>query len=181
MKKILLSILFFKLLILTLHAQKRSPEEIRDFFWGANDLYQSAIEIPEKWSNESAVILYQEFNYHYRNTRRGLDFTESFRRRIKLQDKSSVEEYSEFSVSEKYKIKKGFSKKGGRSFAGFKVIKPDGKEVAIDMSDAVEVKMKEEKSLRKLRSQIYNQAILLIIIFISMNRLSLWVPTYLIP
>lgn len=134
----------------TLTGQKQSPEKIRASFWNADDPYKSVVDIPEKWADESAVIMYQEFNYHYRNNRRGLNYTESTRRRIKLLDKSAIEEYSEFSFSEKFKVTKGFSRKGGRAFAGIKIIKPDGKEVNINMEDAVEVKNQGEEVLKKI-------------------------------
>lgn len=150
MKKIIFLVLISNIFTICLFGQKKNQEEIRSSFWNADDPYQSAVDIPEKWANESAVIIYQEFNYHYRNSRKLLYYTESTRRRIKLLDQSAIEEYSEFSFSERFNVKKGFSKKGGRAFAGFKVIKLDGKEILIDLKDAVEVKNEGSEVLKKI-------------------------------
>lgn len=150
MKKIIFLVLISTIFTISLFGQKKSQEEIRASFWNADDPYQSVVDIPEKWNKESAVIIYQEFNYHYRNNRKLLYYTESTRRRIKLLDKSAIEDYSEFSFSEKFTVKKGFSKKGGRAFAGFKVIKSDGKEVLIDLKDAVEVKNEGSEVMKKI-------------------------------
>lgn len=150
MKKIIFLLLISNVFILSLFGQKKSQDEIRSSFWNADDPYQSIIDIPEKWANESAVIIYQEFNYHYRNSRKQLYYTESTRRRVKLLDKSAIETYSEFSFSERFTVKKGFSKKGGRAFAGFKVIKQNGKEVLIDLEDAVDVKNEGSEVIKKI-------------------------------
>ena len=37
----------------------------KDFFWGKTDAYKNKTELPEKWSNESAVILYKNENYDF--------------------------------------------------------------------------------------------------------------------
>ncbi len=150
MKKIIFLILISHISTICLFGQKKSQAEIRASFWNADDPYQSVVDIPEKWTNESAVIIYQEFNYHYRNSRKLLYYTESTRRRVKLLDKSAIEDYSEFSFSERFNVEKGFSKKGGRAFAGFKVIKPNGKEVLIDLKDAVEVKNEGSEAIKKI-------------------------------
>jgi len=150
MKKIIFLVLISNIFAVCLFGQKKSQKEIRTSFWNADDPYQSVVDIPEKWANESAVIIYQEFNYHFRNNRKLLYYTESTRRRIKLLDKSAIEDYSEFSFSEKFKVEKGFSKKGGRAFAGFKVIKSNGKEVLIDLKDAVEVKNEGSEVMKKI-------------------------------
>jgi|LauGreDrversion4_2_1035121.scaffolds.fasta_scaffold2743959_2 hypothetical protein len=52
----------FKLFLLTFMlvsiSQAQSKDEIRDFFWGKTDDYISAISIPEKYKNESAVVIF---------------------------------------------------------------------------------------------------------------------------
>ena len=149
MKKCL-SVLSLLLLVGSLFAQKKKVQEIKDFFWGATDQYKEAVDIPAKWEKESAVVIYQEFNYQYEGTTRSVDYSESTRRRVKLLDKSSVEAYSEFSFAERFKVTKGFSGKGGRVFAGVKVIKSSGKETEIDLEDAVEVKSDQQETLKKI-------------------------------
>ncbi|MGK0389715.1 MAG: hypothetical protein ACI94Y_002460 [Maribacter sp.] len=120
--------------------QKITITDVKNKYWGASDQYKDLLEIPEKWKNESAVIMYQEYNYIYEGSSKSVDYIETYRKRVKLLDKSAIELYSEFSFAEKFKVEKGFSKKGGRIFAGFKVIKSDGTEKEVDIEDAVEVK-----------------------------------------
>lgn len=130
--------------------QAKKISEIKELYWGANDRYNKSMDIPAKWQGESGVVIYQEFNYIYEGSSRSVDYIESIRRRIKLLDKSAVEEYSEFSFAEKFKVSRGFSKKGGRVFAGFKVIKPNGTENEIDLDDAVEIQSESNENLKKI-------------------------------
>ncbi len=134
----------------SIQAQSKVMREIKEKFWHPTDPYQKVTDIPEKWANESAVILYQEYNYEYGGTTRLVDYSESTRKRIKLLDKSAVEYYSEFSFAEKFKVTKGFSRKGGRVFAGVKVIKSNGQEKEIDLEDAVDIKNDDQETLKKI-------------------------------
>lgn len=134
---------------LTLFAQNKQSE-VKKMFWGKDDLYANARDIPEKWTKESAVVIYQEFSYQYEGTVRSVDYRESTRRRIKLLDKSAVDAYSEFSFAERFQVEKGFYGKGGRVYAGVKVIKSDGSETEIDMADAVEVRSGMRETLKKI-------------------------------
>lgn len=122
-----------------LSAQSKKVKEIREKFWGANDQYKNVVDIPDKWKNESAVIIYQEYSYLYKGTKKTVDYRESIRKRIKLLDKSAVDAYSEFSFAENFKVERGFAGKGGRVFAGVKIIKSNGEETEISMDDAVDV------------------------------------------
>ena len=75
------------------------------------------IETPEQWKDESAVIICQSTTFVYsRESIRKIGVQEMSRKRIKLQDKAAVEEFSEF-----YYINVP------NSSTGFKIIKPDGK------------------------------------------------------
>ena len=53
----------FKLLLLTFLwvslTQAQTKDEIKDFFWGKNDEYKSINTVPDKYKNESAVIIYK--------------------------------------------------------------------------------------------------------------------------
>lgn len=135
---------FLFILILTTTAFSQSKEELeaKDFFWGANDAYKNANDIPAEWSNESAVIIYKNENYDFHKFGKNVTYTTSVRKRIKLLDKAAVEEFSEFAFIKRFRSSKGrFSwKKKGDTFVGVKVIKPDGSVTEIDVeNDAIEV------------------------------------------
>ena len=58
--KIFLSLFLFQ----AISALAQTPEEIRDYIWGTNDEYKKATTIPDKWKNESAVILHKREHYN---------------------------------------------------------------------------------------------------------------------
>ncbi len=98
-------------------------------------------DVPEKWKGESAVILYQKMNYNYLNAswfKGGIDGKEVVRRRVKLQDKSAVDEFSTFyflsSVSPYAWVQNEAHYLGYR--IGIRVIKPSGKIIEVDVSKA---------------------------------------------
>lgn len=103
--------------------------------------------IPEKWKNESAVIIGMKEEYLFkRNTARGkttagVNIKEYVHKRIKLQDKNAVEKFSTF-----YYVTIGTDGK-----AEYKVIKGDGKETVIDMKSAIE----EEQDIPEIYKPIY--------------------------
>jgi len=103
--------------------------------------------VPEKWKNESAVIIGMKEEYLFKRqvargkTTAGVNIKEYVHKRIKLQDKNAVEKFSTF-----YYVTMGTD---GR--AEYKVIKSDGKEVAIDMKSAIE----EEQDIPEIYKPIY--------------------------
>ena len=105
------------------------------------------IAVPEKWKNESAVIIGMKEEYLFKRqvargkTTAGVNIKEYVHKRIKLQDKNAVEKFSTF-----YYVTIGSDGK-----AEYKVIKPDGKEVAIDMKSAIE----EEQDVPDIYKPIY--------------------------
>ena len=122
--------------------QAKHENDAKELFWGAGDQYKNTFDIPEKWKNESAVILYKNLNYEYRNFGTSVTYKTSVRKRIKLLDKAAVEEFSEFNYTKRFNSTKGnaFSFRKGSNIVGLKVVKPDGKEIEIDVDkDAVEV------------------------------------------
>lgn len=128
--KVLILLLFISNSLL---AQDKA--EIKEFFWGKNDAYKAASTVPEKWKNESAVIIYKYEDYDYHKFGKNVTYRFAFRKRIKLQDQAGVTEYSEFTFSENSK-----TRYGTEIVLGIKVIKPDGKEVEINVdADAVKV------------------------------------------
>lgn len=134
--------LFVLLITSTIFAQSKEELAAKDFFWGANDAYKNVTDIPQEWSNESAVIIYKNENYDFHKFGKNVTYTTSVRKRIKLLDKAAVEEFSEFAFIKRFRSSKGrFSwKKKGDTYVGVKIIKPDGSVTEIDVEkDAIEV------------------------------------------
>ncbi|MCB0852429.1 MAG: DUF3857 domain-containing protein, partial [Bacteroidetes bacterium] len=123
---------------------------LKKIIWGNQTSATQIMDIPEKWANESAVILYREIDYFYLNKKINVDYQHSLRKRIKLLDKSAVETFSEFSFAETFKVEKGFRSKGGKVIAAFKLIKPDGTEKEIDLDNAIEIEGEDGESLKKV-------------------------------
>lgn len=112
-------------------AQKKDP--IKEFFWGANDVYSKVTEVPAKYKNESAVVIYKNENYDYHKFGKNVTYTSSTRKRIKLQDLAAVKEFSEFSFRDRFATNKGYYyKKMSTGDLAIKIVKPDGKEIEID-------------------------------------------------
>lgn len=89
--------------------------------------------VPEKWKNESAVIIGQKTEYLFTRVFSGKTSTvvrtqEYIHKRIKLQDKNSLEKFSTF-----YYVTLG---KDGS--AQYKIVKAGGKEIDVDMKTAIE-------------------------------------------
>jgi len=103
--------------------------------------------IPDKWKNESAVIIGQKTEYLFSRLASGRKFTtvvrikEYIHKRIKLQDKNALEKFSTF-----FYVTMGRDGK-----AEYKVIKAGGKQVDIDMKTAIE----EEKDIPSIYRPIY--------------------------
>ena len=103
--------------------------------------------VPDKWKNESAVIIGMKEEYLFKRqvlrgkTTAGVNIKEYVHKRIKLQDKNAVEKFSTF-----YYVTMGADGK-----ADYKVIKSDGKEVEIDMKSAIE----EEQDIPDIYKPIY--------------------------
>ena len=102
--------------------------------------------VPEKWKSESAVIIGQKTEYLFSRVFAGktavvVRIHEYIHKRIRLQDKNSLENFSTF-----YYVTMG---KDGS--AEYRVIKANGKEVNIDMKTAIE----EEKEVPAIYRPIY--------------------------
>ncbi|NJM80543.1 MAG: hypothetical protein HC854_14695 [Flavobacterium sp.] len=122
----------------------QNKEEIKNLFWNKNDTFGNITTIPEKYKNESAVVIYKNENYDFHKFGKNVTYTSSTRKRIKLQDQAAVTEFSEFSFRDRFYSNKGFSLKRGTVTIGIKIIKPDGKEIEIDV-DKEAVKEDEGK------------------------------------
>jgi len=103
--------------------------------------------IPEKWKNESAIIIGQKTEYLFTRVVAGRNYStvvrinEYVHKRIKLQDKNALEKFSTF-----YYVTMG---KDGN--AEYKIIKPSGKEESVDMKNAIE----EEKDIPAIYKPIF--------------------------
>lgn len=88
-------------------------------------------KVPEKWNNESAVIISQLKKYDFLIDGGDLVVKELLRQRLKIQDKAALEEFSKLYFT----IPEGDSYRDN----GLYIIKPDGTKNNIDINDAIEV------------------------------------------
>lgn len=139
-----------KLAILFLSATvfAQDKQEIKDFFWGKNDTYKTVTEIPEKWKNESAVIIYKYEDYDFHKFGKSVTYRSAIRKRVKLQDQAAVTDFSEFSYAEKSNPRYGTTVK---TVIGIKIVKPDGKEIEINVDkEAVQVDNQKKVAIPNL-------------------------------
>jgi hypothetical protein len=120
-----------------LSAQRQKPSErrvsdkdkkVKKEIFADDDPNFKVTTIPEKWNKSSAVIINQKFEYTYMRDNKGINYDEKVRRRVKLIDKASLEEFSYF-----------FYTKGENNSVGIQIIKPSGKVIEVNTDDAVEV------------------------------------------
>ena len=134
MKKLLL---FLCLSFLAFNAfSQRSESDVQARMW-KDELMIPDSAFLEKWKNEPAVILYKSMVFEYKKLLAANTVNSDFyfRARILLLDKSSVDEYSEFSFG-----KLGYTKASRQgSYLGIKIIKPDGSVRKIDLKEAVKM------------------------------------------
>lgn len=103
--------------------------------------------IPDKWKNESAVIIGQKSEYLFTRLASGRRYTtvvrirEYVHKRIKVQDKNALDKFSTF-----YYVTMGRDGK-----AEYQIIKASGKQVNVDMSTAIE----EENDIPTIYKPIY--------------------------
>jgi hypothetical protein len=110
-------------------------EAARARMWGSNDPDFAITTIPEKWKNESAVILCKSVHSDYKKQALAarVNYDYYMRQRIMVLDKSAVDAYTQISFDSPGS--KQFSREG--FFLGIKVIKPDGAEREINIEEAV--------------------------------------------
>lgn len=123
-----ISICMFLLLLSSIDLNAQQPdlsEEVEQEFRETN--------VPDKWKNESAVILGQKIQYTFARPSNPRLFStcliyEYVHKRIKLQDKNALEQFSTFF----------YVTIGRNSSASYTVVKSSGKAVEIDMKNAIE-------------------------------------------
>ncbi|HEY5747203.1 MAG TPA: DUF3857 domain-containing protein [Chryseolinea sp.] len=144
MKKILLACIVPFLVISASRAQSEVEKKVRLKVWGQAPPEFSATQVPEKWKNESAVLLAYQRDYVCDfATKVGIGaqryYVESLyvHFRIKLQDKAAVSDFSDISFDNKSITTNLFGRASSYRILGIKVIKLDGSEKEVDLKDAV--------------------------------------------
>ncbi|HFS68013.1 MAG TPA: DUF3857 domain-containing protein [Flavobacteriia bacterium] len=128
--------LIFLLVLVTFNifSQDKEALEVQDMIWSKDDLHKNSKDVPEKWLNESAVVLYKQIDYKYHKFGKKVTYTTFVRQRIKLMDKNAIKEFSTFNFKKRFYSNKGnFSRKMAQVFLGVKIIKPSGKEIVVDV------------------------------------------------
>lgn len=140
--------------------KKEAEEALRQEIWNWTDPAFKATEVPEKWKNESAVILAKSYQYEYNQVKKGGSYfffstagqiyeKLTFRKRIKILDKAALSEYSEFSFFDE--DNSTYWKEESGVVLGIRVIKADGKVINVPIDEAVanEIKSKYGKTTIK--------------------------------
>ena len=139
------TLLLFLVLTTTTFTFSQDKTEIKNFFWSKNDNFKTAKTTPDKWKNESAVMILKYEFYDYHKYGKSVTYTSSIRKRIKLQDAAAVKEFSEFSFQSKFYSNKGYSYRESNNYVGVKIVKPTGKEIEIDTEKEAKTLDKESK------------------------------------
>jgi hypothetical protein len=118
---------------------QEDAEDIKKEIWDGKDAAFNVTTVPEKYNNESAVIIAMKFSMGAGHTRKQDHLETTIHERIKIQDKSALEEYSEFNIQ---KLKQNSWSRGYKlvSYMGIRIIKANGQQRDIDMKEAVNVK-----------------------------------------
>jgi hypothetical protein len=121
--------LFFSVSLFTLNTFSQAPQ------LGANIENEFKVTaVPDKWKNESAVIIAQRTEYLFTRLSSGRNYStvvrinEFIHKRVKLQDKNALEKFSTFN----------YVTIGKDGSAEYRIIKSIGKEKVVDMKTAVE-------------------------------------------
>lgn len=130
-------------------AYQEESEEVKHEIWDGKDAAFNVTAVPEKYNNESAVILAMSLTMGADHSRRQEHLATTMRQRIKIQDKAALEEYSEFNIQ---KLKNSSWSRGYKlvSYMGIRVIKPNGQQRDIDMKEAVNVKDEDRDKKQKI-------------------------------
>ena len=143
---------------------KKKVEEVRKEIWGWNIPAFSKHTIPSKYENEPGVVLarHQEIKalskskfkflvitaVKYKETY----FTNTFREQVKINDKATLDEYSEISYQKYKRLAKFFSaKKPGRvTILGVRIIKPNGSIQEVNTDEEVLIKNDKDEQRSKI-------------------------------
>ncbi|WP_430816984.1 DUF3857 domain-containing protein [Carboxylicivirga sp. RSCT41] len=111
----------------------------KNYYWNQADTTFNNTIVPDKWLEESAVIIAKNVEYSVNKKAAGkLRETYGVHKRVKLLDQNAIDDFSEFSFGTNRKFYAGFfSSATIEYYIGAKVIKPDGTEVIVDNRDAI--------------------------------------------
>ena len=104
--------------------------------------------VPEKWQNESAVILASSYEYVGDFSNRVYVEKLNYHIRIKLLDKAAVNEYSELSFNKNDVHRNMFGKSSSYRIIAAKVVKGNGKEKEVDLKQGVNVDAASSKDYK---------------------------------
>jgi hypothetical protein len=138
-------------------------KEVDDEIMGAPDPFFTNNAVPSSYSNASAVILAKKIDlfsdlkskvrfsiFYGKDVTNNIRYSLTIREKVKIQDKNSLSEYSEFSFN-KIRQQSNFFKKSTNTFVGIRLIKPDGSVKTIDVDEeAVNAGDDDEKNKFKL-------------------------------
>src|SRR5687767_10549349 len=136
MKRNVLLLISMLLCIHVVFAQTEAEKKIREEMWERPAPEFKSTQVPEKWKNESAVLLalQREYISDYATKLRGLSPTKVFVQklnihfRIKVLDKAAVEDFSEIEFNNRTVKTNLFGKASEYRVIGIKVIKPNATE-----------------------------------------------------
>ncbi len=136
-----------------INKDKKRSDEVKVLMWGSNDKDFQTTQIPDKWKDEQAVILAKSNVLYFRKDPiiSNLNYDRYTHVRVKLLSSKAIEEYAQFKLESS--VFQGASRLD--SYAGFKIIKPDGSQVEVPMSEAV----KEKETYNGMQQDIYKLAI----------------------
>ena len=145
MKTTILSLISILFCVHLVTAQTEVEKKIREEMWERPAPEFKTTQVPEKWKNESAVLLalQREYISDYNTKLRGISPTKVFVQklslhfRIKVQDKAAVEDFSEIEFNNKSVKTNLFGKASEYRVIGIKVIKPNATEKEVDLKAAV--------------------------------------------
>jgi hypothetical protein len=151
MKPILLAVILFSGFY-NLSAQADAENKLKlDMWTNASSAFRSTT-VPEKWKNESAVVLAIEREYigDFHTKFSGRLYVEklNIHFRIKLLDKAAMVDFSDLSFNDKSIRTNMFGRASTYRMMGIKVIKPNGTEKEVDLSKAVKADATSDKELK---------------------------------
>ncbi|OYQ42922.1 DUF3857 domain-containing protein [Flavobacterium aurantiibacter] len=118
------------IVIAPVKAQKK--EEVRDFFWGNSNKTKYDTTIPEKYKDESAVVINRYDYYDYSEGFGKVKYTSAAMRTVKIQDAAALKLFSEFEFYQNFRKSYGFFSLRDKTLFGVRIIKPNKKIIEID-------------------------------------------------
>ena len=150
-KTIILSLLlcFSASLAFAQEELSKAEQKFRKKIWGEPSAAFRATETPEKYKNESAVILAKTFEYEFTklSMMQTLRETMFYQTRIKLLDAAAVKEYSEISFNP-YARPSDYHQLSEYRIA-IKIVKADKREIVIDNSEKVAMEVQNDYAKAK--------------------------------